>query len=427
MKITGIIAEYNPFHNGHQYHIEKTKELTGADYVVVVMSGSFTQRGIPAFTDKYTRTQMALSCGADLVLELPLYYATGSAEYFAIGAVSLLDKLGIIDSICFGSECGNITLLTEIAQILVQEPAHYQELLQAALKDGQSYPVARNSAFVQYISDTSPEKAVMYKEVLRSPNNILGIEYCKALLKRNSSMTPYTIKREGGAYNDTALTAINSSALAIRTALSCTDDFVQVQNQMPASAYMLLQNAYKQKVPVTPEDISLLLHYRLLLHETEGYTKFMDVSEELSHRIMKNLRYYKDFTSFCELLKTKEITYSRISRALLHVLLSVTKENMNCYKANDYIMYARMLGFRKNATALFALLKQTTVANKQVSEKALAIPLISKLADAKEYLSDTALSMLAEDIRATHIYNAVVQNKFGCELKNEYQTEVVRY
>ena len=427
MKITGIIAEYNPFHNGHQFHIEKAKEITGADYVVVVMSGSFTQRGIPAFADKYTRTKMALSCGADLVLELPVYYATGSAEYFAAGAIALLDKLGIIDSICFGSECGDITALTDIAHILASEPPQLQSLLQSALKSGLAYPMARHNALIQYFSHTAPEKATSYEGLLASPNNILGIEYCKALIKRSSRITPYTIRREGGAYNDASLTTLNSSALAIRTALDSDDNLAQIQNQMPASVYTLLQGIYHQKAPVRADDISLLLHYQLLLHEATGYTQFMDVSEELSNRIIKKLRYYKNFTSFCDLLKTKEITYTRISRALLHILLTITKENMELYKKQDYITYARMLGFRKDATELFSYIKQVSKASTQDDTIHPIIPLISKLADAREYLSDTALSMLTEDIKATHIYHSVIQNKFGYNLKNEYQSEVIRY
>lgn len=244
MKVTGIIAEYNPFHNGHKYHIEKAKELTGADYVIVVMSGNFTQRGIPAFTDKYTRTRMALSCGADLVLELPLYYAAGSAEYFATGAVSLLDRLGVVDSLCFGSECGNIDALMHVASVLYNEPDSYKKLLQDALKSGQNYPAARHNALLQYLSMQPSERDAVngnaidcdtvacaaitdvtdYEQILSSPNNILGIEYCKALLKLNSSITPYTIRREGGGYNDDTLSAVNSSALAIRTALSSKDN-----------------------------------------------------------------------------------------------------------------------------------------------------------------------------------------------------------
>lgn len=420
MKTAGIIAEYNPFHNGHQYHIEKTKALTGADYLIVVMSGDFLQRGVPACIDKYTRARMALSCGADLVLELPLYYAAGSAEYFAAGAVALLDKLGIVDAVCFGSECGDIAALSETARLLLEEPAGYQAYLQSALKSGRSYPAARRCALSQYLSDVKPHHTQVSPALLHSPNNILGIEYCKALLKRNSRIVPYTIKREGGGYHDTVLSQANSSAQAIRLALEAPNEAAQtprpikpVQEHMPEAAYALLQDVYGVSTPVTADDISLLLHYQLLSYEAAGYTQFLDVSEELSHKIVKNLRYYKNFTDFCNLLKTKDLTHTRISRALLHILLSVTKEHMSRYQAADYILYARILGFRRNAAPLLSHIKQA------------GIPLISKLADAGNYLSDTALAMLDEDIRAAHIYNAVIQHKYHTLPANEYRTEIV--
>ena len=148
MKIAGIIAEYNPFHNGHKYHIEQTRKITGADFIIVVMSGNFTQRGTPAIMDKYSRARMALENGADMVLELPSCYACGSAEYFADGAIALLDKLGCVDYVCFGSECGDIELLRPIAEILATEPENYSEMLRAELKSGATFPRARNRALI---------------------------------------------------------------------------------------------------------------------------------------------------------------------------------------------------------------------------------------------------------------------------------------
>ena len=171
MKIVGLITEYNPFHNGHKYHIEKAKEITGADYVIAVMSGNFVQRGAPAILPKHLRTAMALDGGCDMVIELPVCYATGSAEYFASGAISILDNLGCVDVVCFGSECGNYEILETIARILVNEPLEYKELLQTYLKQGNSFPVARQQALKNYFHDD------VLDAVLESPNNILGIEY----------------------------------------------------------------------------------------------------------------------------------------------------------------------------------------------------------------------------------------------------------
>lgn len=333
--------------------------------------------------------------------------------------------------------------LQNVAAVLFKEPEAYKELLQAALKNGASYPAARHAALLQYmteqtaraltfqaadddcscgvIGDTAAVGVSDYAQLLSSPNNILGIEYCKALMKLNSGIRPYTIRREGGAYNDASLTAVNSSALAIRNALADSDALTDIQSQMPAAAYDILQGVYRKSAPVLPSDMSVLLHYQLLLHERSGYTRFLDVSEELSNRIGNKLRYYKDFDSFCELLKTKEVTYTRVSRALLHILLGMTKENMAAYTAGGFLCYARMLGFRKESAGLLSVLKQYAKVQPES-----AIPLISKLADAKHSLSEKALAMLDEDIRAAHIYNAVVQEKFGCVMPNEYVAEVIR-
>lgn len=150
MKITGLITEYNPFHNGHKYHIEQTRKLTGADAIIVVMSGNFVQRGVPAILPKHMRVKATLQVGASLVLELPVCYATGSAEFFAHGAISLLDQLGCVNSICFGSECGDINLLQEVAHVICEEPPAFQETLQSYLKSGDSFPLARQKALKTY-------------------------------------------------------------------------------------------------------------------------------------------------------------------------------------------------------------------------------------------------------------------------------------
>lgn len=214
MKITGIIAEYNPFHNGHRYQIQKARQITGADYVIVVMSGNFTQRGTPALIDKYSRAKMALMGGADLVLELPVCFATGSAEYFASGAIALLNQLGCVDSICFGSECGDIVPLKNLAQALVHETDDYKKILKSKLKSGSTYPVARNAALAETLDGFIP-----YDMILGFPNNILGIEYIKALIRQNSPIEPFTNKRIGSDYHSYKLADAFSSAISIRQSL----------------------------------------------------------------------------------------------------------------------------------------------------------------------------------------------------------------
>ena len=214
MKTAGIIAEYNPFHRGHEYQIQYTKEKLGADYVIVTMSGDYVQRGTPALISKHLRAEMALRCGADLVLEMPVSVSTASAEAFAMGGVSLLDSLGVVDMLCFGSESGEISTLQKLAEILVKEPDEYKHLLKSFLSQGLSFPTARSQALTEYLkavcrltkANTVEDSATFSSNaarILNTPNNILGIEYCKALLRLNSKIQPVTIRRKGMGYHDT--------------------------------------------------------------------------------------------------------------------------------------------------------------------------------------------------------------------------------
>ena len=218
MKTVGIIAEFNPFHKGHEYLIRTLKKETGSDYAVIVMSGDYTQRGAPAIFDKYTRTKMALLSGADLVLELPLYYSTSSAEFFAGGAISLLNGLSCIDYLGFGSESGDTSSMRQIASVLADEPSEFADAIKENLKSGMNYAAARSAALSSYL-DTDAS-------LIANPNDILGTEYIKALLIQNSPIAPVTIKRIGASYNDDTLSEdsnIFSSARAIRLALEDND------------------------------------------------------------------------------------------------------------------------------------------------------------------------------------------------------------
>jgi len=415
MKVTGIIAEYNPFHNGHKLHIEKARKLTGADYIIVVMSGNYVQRGEPAIIDKYARTKMALECGADLVLELPLPYATGSAEYFAMGAVALLSKLGIVDYLCFGSECGDATKLMWVASYLANEPFEYKELLQKYLMQGLSFPSAQEAALH---GCTDGKTAAL----LSSPNNRLGIEYCKALIRLNSSITPVTILREGGGYHDENLYEADdnlpSSATAIRKAFdsisSCPET---VLSQVPAPAADIIKNEWNKSFPIREDDFSLLLHYKLLSETKESLLTYVDITPDLADKILKNLSHYTSFSGFCMTLKSKELTYARFSRCLLHILLDIKTTHIAAYKALGLTPYARILGFRKPASPLLHEIKEHT-----------SIPMISKLADAQKILDNDAYVMLEREIKASHVYEAVKVQKF-CKktslIKNEFTREII--
>lgn len=410
MKTVGIIAEYNPFHNGHKYHIEKAKEITGADYCIIIMSGNFVQRGAPAIMDKYLRTKAALMCGADLVIELPIHYSTASAEYFASGAAALLDKLGVTDSLCFGSECGNIEILSEIADVLLSESDEFKNTLKQRLKEGNTYPKARNDALC-----VAAPHLNKHLDVLNSPNNILGLEYLKALKRRNSKIEPFTITRIGTGYHDNDLNNSYSSALAIRESVMIKRDIRFIKAQIPECTYEIIEKEYLKTFPIFPEDISCFLNYKLLQEQETGFEKYFDIDSSFSDRLTRHILDLMNYDSLCETLKSKNMTYTRVSRNLLHILLNIYQSDVSAYCSEDYIYYARMLGFKKEAAPLLSAIKAAST-----------IPLISKLADADSLItSENGIKMLKYDIMASHMYSLIVQHKFNQFFCNEYTEPII--
>lgn len=409
MKIAAIIAEYNPFHNGHLYQIETIKNQLGADYIIVVMSGNFVQRGAPAIIDKFSRCRMALENGADLVFELPVYFALGSAEYFAQGAVSLLDKLGIVDFLHFGSESGDIDVLSRCAREILEESGVYQENLRQQLRQGVSFPTARSRAI----------NAENFSSVLESPNNILAIEYIKALLQRDSHIKPVTLLRKGNGYhqadmNDNRL----ASANAIRSFLQNNEDITTLQMQLPHSVYSLLVDNQDSGLMYT-DDFSTSLYYKLLsdsmLPDFHGFDGYYDVTPQLSDTFIKNLNQYISFSGFCLSCKSRNYTLTRISRCLTHIILNMKQDIIQELKAADYCQYARLLGFSKNGQEILKSIKSNT-----------SIPIISKLPKAEKELEGVALSSLKADINASQLYYMQRGQKYHRSALNEYTQEIIR-
>lgn len=393
MNAVGLIVEYNPFHNGHLYHMEEAKRLTNAEYAVCVMSGNFVQRGAPAIVDKYTRAQMALACGADLVIELPAAFATGSAEDFAAAGVRLLSGLGAVDSLCFGSERGELEPFLKAAQVLTEEPPAYQALLRRGLKEGLSYPAARSRALSEYAANRFP----LEENLLESPNNILGLEYLKALYRQGSSMRPVTIKRHISSYHSQSLEGAYSSASAIRKGLE--EGAKNLEKQIPKEAHALLAQCRF----LAPDDFSQLLSYRLLslLHKGEALSDYADVSPELESRLKKQ-GCFGSYSQITASLKTKQYTYTRISRALLHILLDIKSCDMELWKKEGYVKYARVLGFRRRAVPLLSEIK-----------KAGSLPLLTKTAGFADPLFQC-------EVLASDIYRNAYYYKYGVMQKDEY-------
>lgn len=416
MKIAAVIAEYNPLHNGHSYQLQSMRQELGADYIIVVMSGDFMQRGIPAIMDKYARCRMALENGADIVFELPVYFSLGSAEYFAAGAVSLLDKLGVVDFLHFGSECGNIDALTSCAAILTNESDTYKYALNKALKEGKSFPTARAIAIRSNIFDNSGE---VLDSLLTSPNNILGIEYIKALLQRNSSITPITIDRNGGGYHSSALVdGTFTSANAIRELLkniqssADTKQLFTLQEFVPDSVYHEICN--KTTPFVFADDFSQILRYKLLSELQKSpnqLASYYDVTKQLANTFYKNMNRFTTFSEFALTCKSKNLTYTRISRCLMHILLDMKQDVIDTLKTNDYALYARLLGFQEKGKNILKYIKSNT-----------SIPIITKLPKAFKELNGIALTSLKADIYASTIYQSI----HALPLPNELTHEIIK-
>ena len=403
MKIVGLITEYNPFHAGHLYHMQQARELTGADYCVVLMSGSFVQRGEPAIFDKYLRTKTALLAGADLVLEIPVAFSTASAHEFAAYGVALLSAIGV-DAVVFGSECGQIEILKQAAYALNHESAEFQERLRKGLKAGLTYPQARAKALE--MEDT-------WASVLSSPNNILGIEYLRAAEDLHSPMEFYTISRKGSGYHeDTLADASFPSASAIRgiirNSLSKDKDLLDIlASHLPAVTHP----AYTGAVPVFADDFSELLNAAVL--QMQATFSIADLSPELAARLAKPPYFPLSFEERIQALKTRQLTYTHVSRALLHLVLGMREEDISRWKDEGYALYARILGFRRQSSPLLSCLHKKS-----------SIPLITKMADAAQNLSPSALALLEQEVYASHLYQTV-RIKRGGVFQNEYTEGLV--
>jgi len=407
VKITAVIAEYNPFHNGHAYQLSCIREQTGADAVVVLMSGDFTQRGTPALTDKYTRARMALSCGADLVLELPVYYATGSAEQFASGAIALLNRLNCVDTLCFGCECGNLDKLMQIARILSDEPENFSEILRIELKKGRTFPLAREEAVSQMLPSFPREEL---SALLGSPNNILALEYLKQLTRTGSAIKPFPILRQGSGYLDEQLSGEFPSATAIRKHLLSGAEAGSLAGFIPAPALSVLSESISAYGQLTADDFSTMLHYKLLSEKPDRFSDYMDCSEEFGNKIANQLESFETFEAFAEKLWSQELTTSRIYRCLLHILLDLRKEDQQAFAEQGKVFYARILGLTEHAASsgLLSALKTRS-----------ELPLLSKVAGAPALLSAPGLFCLEKELTVSALYRACLYQKYKKRMPEE--------
>lgn len=401
MNITGIITEYNPFHNGHLYHLREAKKNTNADAIICVMSGNFVQRGGPAIIDKWKRTEMALNNGVDLIIELPTYYAVSSAEFFAKGSVSILHNLGIVNNLFFGSECGDVDKLTALSKILVNEDTRLKSLIKEHLAKGDTFAKAREKSLIQYLKDEEINK------IITSSNNILGIEYIKSILRLNSTITPSTLKREGSNYNDKNLSNSFSSATAIRELLKNKNSLENLKNLIPKESYEIFSKLQDENYPlVFDEDMFKFIKYKIQTN-CINFNNLYEITEGLENKLIKEITSSNSYEDFILKVKSKRYTYSKISRILTHIYLGLDSNTfLNIDNPNN--LYARVLGFNNRGREVLSLIKRNS-----------SIPLITKVP------RFTNNPLLQFDIQATAAY-ANLNNKINPN-KDYLQSPIIKY
>lgn len=389
--VLGIIAEYNPFHNGHLHHLIESKKATHSDYTIAVMSGNFTQRGEVSIVDKWSKAKMAIENGIDLVLELPTLYAISSAENFASGAIKILDCLEIVDFISFGSECDNISTLSAIANVLVDEPTEYKTLLSHELSRGESFPKARERALMMYLNDVR-----RFANVLSSPNNILGIEYLKALQRQKSNIQPITIKREGAQYNDTSvpLDSRFASATAIRNLCQYTDDLSPLQMFVPETTFDILEeNILKGTFVKNLSVFDKVIIYTLRNMSIEEIANIPDVSEGLEFALKEAVNQCNSVIELLSIIKSKRYTQTRLQRIFLYAILGITKKDMTISKNST--PYVRILGFNDKGQELIS----------EISKRNRKLEIVSSVKKFIDKKSNPNLKILMnKDIWATDVY-----------------------
>ncbi len=360
MKITGIITEYNPMHNGHLYHLSQTYKKVNSDAIICIMSGNFVQRGLPSILDKWTKAKIAVENGIDLVLELPTVYAISSAEFFSYGAISLLDNLNIVDSICFGSEYGNVEELNSIARILTDEPPFFKNNLDLYLQRGNSFAKARSMALCDILNIN--ETNIDFNTIVNSPNNILGIEYIKSLQKLNSKIQPFTIQRKGSNYNSERIENIFSSATSIRNHLKNQNEIKSIKNQIPYNTYQYFENLLTNNFKLPNEnDFYKFIKYKIYSNP-DSLLNIPDISEGLHNRIIKSTLISKDYQEFISNIKSKRYAMSRIQRIICQLLIGFDNYDVKSLRKKQ-CPYARVLGFNEKGQQLLKRIKKESTIN----------------------------------------------------------------
>jgi predicted nucleotidyltransferase len=402
MRTVGLIVEYNPLHHGHCYHFQQSKSQTQADAAVCIMSGHFLQRGEPALANKWARAEMALRMGADLILELPVAFSCQPAEWFAYGAVSALDATGVVDSLCFGSESGDIGFLKRAAEAVSDEPAAFRERLQETLQRGLAYPAAYSEALASYVPELDPAE-------LAKPNNTLGLHYLIALRRLKSSIQAATITRTKAEYNQTDITDNQiASATAIRKLLFEDRALEGIAPYVPESTLDVLRAEWQAgRAPVGWESFARPLLLQLLHHSPAQLASFYEVNEGLEHRLKQavtklTLPDGRIVDELLSELKTKRYTRTKLQRTLLRILLNHSKQELCTDVLRRGVPYLRVLGFSPKGQLLLKRMKKTA-----------KVPVITKV-------TTEASPLLQLDVRATSVYALAYEQPTARDLHRDY-------
>lgn len=406
-RVLAIISEYNPFHNGHKLHLEKSLELSDADYVIAIMSGNFAQRGEPTIVDKFKRAQIALNSGIDMVIELPTIYATSSAETFAMGAMKVVKELGIVDYISFGSECGDAIKLKQLAELLLDEPESFKTSLKRELSKGLSYPQALNKATSIYFSDPN------ISDILRAPNNVLAIEYLKAIKRLNISASPIIIKRDYGVADDIKkITKGITSGTNVRNLIF---NNAKYNFTVPFESFEILEQALKEHKALNGlkpfEDILL---YKIRDLSISVLKDFAEVTEGLENKIKKAAYMSTNLEELIDNIKSKRYTEAKIRRILLHILLNITEEDVKA--ALNSKPYIRVLGCTEKGKELLKELGKDK--NKLIctSVHSFVSELISN--NEQNISNQDVYNCFMKDIYATNIYNIGIKEVGNTDFTN---------
>jgi predicted nucleotidyltransferase len=386
LRATGVVVEHNPFHNGHLYHIKESRKKTGADVVIAVMSGNFLQRGEPALVDKWSRTEMALQGGVDIVIELPYVFSTAQASDFAKGAIAILEAAGCTD-FCFGSEQGSIEPFINSYKLITSQHKSYQNSINQFMKTGMSYPKALNEAYAELIKEQNQTFVD-----LSQPNNILGYHYIESAFKQNASIQPVTIQRIVSGYHDDVLAGQTiASATGIRKIIFNEQGISDLSILLPtASLFKIIEWQNHIGSFGSWQHFYPFLRFQIIRTSMEQLALIAEVTEGIEYLLKEAAIKSNTFEEFMEIVKSKRYTWTRIQRMLTHIYTGFTWDDLRQHSSPTYL---RLLGM-------------TEMGQRYLNEnkKNLSLPLISRVGGIKD-------SLLSYDIKATDLYTLGIQSK----------------